>query len=73
MDAAKRVGNPSDPARRFRSRTAGLKGLRIRPPDRYSGKVIDPAAAHRRFSGVIARGDREAVMAVLDGLTGLKT
>ena len=34
--------------------------------------TVDPAFAHRRFSGVIAPGDREAMVAALGELTGLK-
>ncbi|MFA6112570.1 MAG: FecR domain-containing protein [Sphingomonas sp.] len=35
--------------------------------------TIDPAVARRRFSGVIAPGDRTAMVAALGELTGLKT
>jgi transmembrane sensor len=34
--------------------------------------TVDPAAARRRFSGVIAPGDREAMVAALGDLAGLK-
>ncbi len=42
---------------------------------RFTGQpvTVDPAVAPRRFSGVIARGDREAMAAALGELTGLKT
>ena len=41
---------------------------------RFSGRpvTIDPALAARRFSGVIARGDRDAMTSALGEVTGLK-
>lgn len=35
--------------------------------------TVDPAFARRRFSGVIAQGDRDAMVAALGDLTGLQT
>jgi len=48
-------------------------GLVVADLSRYGGKPIevDPGAARRRFSGVIAPGDREAMAAALAELTGL--